>query len=46
MAIVGHAPREMLEHYSHLRRQAKQKAVNQVLVSFDSVDRERDHSVQ
>lgn len=27
MAIAGHVSREMLEHYSHIRQQAKRKAV-------------------
>ena len=27
MAIAGHVSREMLEHYSHIRMQAKREAV-------------------
>jgi hypothetical protein len=27
MSIAGHVSREMLEHYSHIRQQAKRKAV-------------------
>jgi hypothetical protein len=27
MATAGHVSREMLEHYSHIRQQAKRKAV-------------------
>jgi hypothetical protein len=27
MAIAGHVSREMLEHYSHVRMQAKREAV-------------------
>ena len=27
MAIAGHVSRQMLEHYSHIRQQAKRKAV-------------------
>ncbi len=27
MAIAGHVSREMLEHYSHIRQEAKRKAV-------------------
>ena len=27
MAIAGHADRKMLEHYSHIRLEAKRKAV-------------------
>jgi hypothetical protein len=33
MAIAGHVSREMLEHYSHIRQQAKRKAVE----SLDNV---------
>jgi integrase len=33
MAIAGHVSREMLEHYSHIRQQAKRKAV----ASLDNV---------
>jgi hypothetical protein len=28
MAIAGHVSREMLEHYSHVRQEAKRKAVD------------------
>lgn len=30
MAIAGHVSREMLEHYSHIRMQAKRKAVSMI----------------
>jgi hypothetical protein len=33
MAIAGHVSREMLEHYSHIRQQAKRRAVE----SLDNV---------
>jgi hypothetical protein len=33
MAIAGHVSREMLEHYSHIRQEAKRKAV----ASLDNV---------
>ena len=33
MALAGHVSREMLEHYSHVRQQAKRKAVE----SLDNV---------
>jgi hypothetical protein len=33
MSIAGHVSREMLEHYSHVRQQAKRKAVE----SLDNV---------
>jgi len=33
MAIAGHVSPEMLEHYSHIRQEAKRKAVE----SFDNV---------
>jgi len=33
MAIAGHVSREMLEHYSHIRQEAKRRAVE----SLDNV---------
>jgi integrase len=30
MSIVGHLSREMMEHYSHVRRAARRKAVDSI----------------
>jgi hypothetical protein len=33
MSIAGHVSREMLEHYSHIRQEAKRRAVESLITS-------------
>ena len=38
MAIAGHVSRRMLEHYSHIRMEAKRKAVEAIAQPISGMD--------
>ena len=47
MAIAGHVCRKMLEHYSHIRMDAKRTAIDAIAVpGFDSVVNQNVHQIR
>lgn len=46
MAIAGHLSRRMLEHYSHVRMEAKRKAIEALAVSTKAASYHTNHDTK